>query len=218
MMSKIISFSLWGDASRYCIGAVKNAELAQEIFPDWQCKFFVDESVPEDYIKTLSEFSNSEVIMTTDSEVFGAFWRFYPMFESDDNIVISRDVDSRLSHREFRCVTEWMESDKKYSIIRDHDRHYDWPILAGMWGMKGKFDPKFLPMMNHYAGHHFYTIDQLFLRDQIWKYAKEDCLIHGFNEVEWMKEDRDLNHFIGQGYDENDNPLYSGESSGEKLQ
>lgn len=216
-MSKIISFSLWGDKPQYLIGAIKNAELAQEIFSEWQCKFFIDNTVPDSFIKDISKFSNSEVIKVEEPNVFGAFWRFYPMFESEENIVISRDTDSRLSHRELRCVNEWLKTKKKFSIIRDHDRHYDWPMLAGMWGMKGKFEDKFLLMMNHYAKHNFYTIDQLFLRDQIWQYAEKDSKIHGFNEVKWMQKNRDINHFIGQGYDENDNPIYSGESSGEKL-
>ena len=42
-------------------------------------------------------------------------------------------------------------------------------------------------------------------------------MIHGFLEVDWMKQNRNIDHFIGQGYDENDKPLYSGDSSGEKI-
>ena len=216
-MPKIISFSLWGAKSSYLEGAIKNADLAQKIFPDWKCKFFIDNSVPDFYIKKLSGFSNSEVIIISNTKAFGMFWRFYPMFESEDNVVISRDVDSRLSHREYKCINEWLTSEKKYSIIRDHDRHYDWPILGGMWGVKGKLDAKIAPIMDIYAAHHIYSIDQVFIRDQIWKYAKDDSFIHGFNEIEWMKKGRNLNHFIGQGYDEKDNPIYSGDSTGIKL-
>jgi len=34
-MKKIISFSLWGDNPVYTQGAIRNAELAKEIYPDW---------------------------------------------------------------------------------------------------------------------------------------------------------------------------------------
>ena len=43
------------------------------------------------------------------------------------------------------------------------------------------------------------------------------------NEAPYLKEwlehylNRNIDHFIGQGYDENDKPLYSGDSSGEKI-
>jgi len=32
-MKKVVSFSLWGDNPIYNIGAIRNAELAKEIYP-----------------------------------------------------------------------------------------------------------------------------------------------------------------------------------------
>lgn len=216
-MSKIISISVWGNAPSYSIGAIKNAEIAQKLFPDWTCRIFIDNTVPSSYIERMVELPNVELAQVDNNSIFGAFWRFYSMFQNDNDIVISRDSDSRLSEREKRCVDEWLESDKKFSIIRDHYSHYDWPILAGMWGMKGKLDDGILSTMESYAQHHFYTSDQIFLKDIIWKDAEKDSMIHGFLEVDWMKKTRDKNHFIGQGYTENDEPLYSGEKTGERI-
>jgi hypothetical protein len=216
-MSKIISMSVWGSSPSYSIGAIKNVELAKELFPDWTCRIFVDGTVPTHYVEKMLTMPNVELAKVDGENIFGAFWRFYSMFQNDEDIVISRDSDSRLSERELRCVNEWIESDKKFSIIRDHYPHYDWPILAGMWGMKGCLDDSILSFMEKYAQHHFYTSDQIFLKDVIWPLAKDNSLIHGFLEVDWMQETRDTNHFIGQGYDENDNPLYSGEKSGKRI-
>ena len=216
-MTKVISISVWGDAPRYCIGAIKNAELSRELLPDWTCRIFVDHTVPNQYINKLHSMENVEVAEVDDAGVFGAFWRFYSMFESDDTITISRDSDSRISPREVKCINEWLTSDKKFSIIRDHERHYDWPILAGMWGVKGKLDENIKNSMLEYSKHHFYTSDQIFLKDVIWKESETNSMIHGFLEVDWMKQNRNIDHFIGQGYDENDKPLYSGDSSGEKI-
>lgn len=216
-MSKIISISVWGSKPAYSIGAIKNIQLAQELFPDWICRIFVDGTVPTHYVEKMLEYSNVELAQIDNDNLYGMFWRFYSMFQNEDDIVISRDSDSRLSEREKRCIDEWLESDKKYSIIRDHHRHYDWPMLGGMWGMKGKLEDNILPVMEKYAQHHAYADDQVFLRDVIWTKAEKDSIVHGFLEVDWMKESRNNNHFIGQGYDENDKPLYSGDFNGEKI-
>jgi len=216
-MAKIISISVWGNNPAYSIGAIKNAQIAQELFPDWICRIFVDGTVPTHYVEDMLKLPNVELAQVEDESIFGAFWRFYSMFQSDDDIVLSRDSDSRLSEREVRCVNEWIESDKKFSIIRDHYPHYDWPMLAGMWGMKGKMEDHILSLMEKYSQHHFYTSDQIFLKDVVWKDAEKDSMIHGFLEVDWMMETRDKMHFIGQGYNENDEPLYSGEKTGERI-
>ena len=34
-MKKVISFSLWGKNPTYTIGAIKNAELASQFYPDF---------------------------------------------------------------------------------------------------------------------------------------------------------------------------------------
>lgn len=215
-INKIISISVWGDNPRYCVGAIKNAKLAQSIFPDWKCRIFIDDEVPSKYLSQLVNMPNVEISEVDDLSTYGAFWRFYSMFQNDDSIVISRDSDSRLSEREKRCVDEWIRSDKKFSIIRDHERHYDWPILAGMWGVKGSLNNSLYDKMTHYSRNHFYTVDQIFLSQEIWPIAKNDSLIHGFKEVEWMFQSRELikYNFIGQGYDENDNPIYDYKEKG----
>jgi len=215
-MNKIISISVWGDSARYCVGAIKNAEIAQKLLPDWICRIFVDYTVPSKYITILHGMKNVEVAEVDQEGIFGAFWRFYSMFQGDDNVIISRDSDSRISQREVKCINEWLTSDKKFSIIRDHERHYDWPILAGMWGMKGSLDESLFDIMNQYGKNHFYTADQIFLAKEIWPIAENNCFIHGFKEVEWMNKSRkDIkHHFIGQGYDENENPIYDYEDRG----
>ena len=35
-MKRVISYSLWGDNPTYLIGAIKNAEMAQEFYPDFE--------------------------------------------------------------------------------------------------------------------------------------------------------------------------------------
>jgi hypothetical protein len=52
-MKKIISFSLWGDNPKYTVGAIKNAELALSIYPDWICRYYIGKSTPQEIIDEL---------------------------------------------------------------------------------------------------------------------------------------------------------------------
>ena len=63
-MNKIISFCLWGDDPKYCVGAVRNAELAQDIYPDWTCRFYLGACVPQDIVAQLIQYDNVEIILS----------------------------------------------------------------------------------------------------------------------------------------------------------
>jgi hypothetical protein len=210
-MNKIISMSLWGNNPRYSIGAIRNAALAKKYFPEWRVRIYHDDLVNVDHLVTLSDYSNVDLInFSENKDIAPCFWRFLAAFESDDNIVLSRDTDSRLSQREKECVEKWLTVAEKYSIIRDHVRHYDFPMLAGMWGYKGKLSAEFLDKLLMYAKRNFYTIDQIYLHDVVWKEAQNDSLIFGLSEDPKFNASRFeiLPNFIGQGYDENDMPIY----------
>ena len=120
-MKKIISFSLWGDIPRYAEGAIRNAELALEVYPDWICRYYIGKNTPLETIGRLSGFDNTEIyIMNEPGDWTGMFWRFYPASDIDVDVMISRDVDSRLTSREKAAVDEWLEGDKDFHIMRDH--------------------------------------------------------------------------------------------------
>ena len=52
-MKKVISFSLWGDNPKYTIGAIRNAELIETIYPGWIGRFYCGESVPKEIVNEL---------------------------------------------------------------------------------------------------------------------------------------------------------------------
>jgi len=140
MAKNIISFSLWGNEPMYTIGAIRNAELAETVYPDWICRFYIGDDVAEDIVDKLKSFDNTEVIVMKDEENDwqGTLWRFNAITSNDDaDYVIFRDTDSRLSDREFEAVLEWKNSGKYFHIMRDHPYHTE-AILAGMWGCKPK--------------------------------------------------------------------------------
>ena len=123
-MKKVISISVWGNNPRYIEGAKKNAILAADHYPDWEMRIYA-----ENRLQPLFEDSPAKIYSPPYGWNNGMFWRFSPAFEQDVDVFISRDADSRIGNREVRCVNEWLSSGKKYHVIRDHERHYDFPIM-----------------------------------------------------------------------------------------
>jgi hypothetical protein len=169
---KIISFSLWGSNPIYTVGAVKNAVIAADLFPNWVCVFYCFKSVPISIVNQLIEMPNVDVRMVSDEynqlDNRGMFHRFLPADQVGVEYMISRDTDSRLSAREKVAVDEWLASGADFHLIRDHPYH-GVPILGGMWGVKGgrlkgidhairKFKPTSLKGQ-----------DQQFLKDWVWQ-------------------------------------------------
>jgi hypothetical protein len=203
---KIISISVWGDNPRYIVGANRQYELAKLYYPDWEFRIYTDDK------NKFANLTDANIIEVTDGS-YGMYWRFRAMFESGDNIVIVRDSDSRITIREKRAVNDWINSDKKFHTFRDHDAHFEFPIIGCAFGYKGKFITPVFNLMNKYAEQlNYYVGDQIFLRDVIWPLVQDTALVHSMNEG-WFGETRALlvnpYDFCGNGYDEHDMPMYA---------
>lgn len=134
---KIISYGVWGDNPFYTVGAIKNADLARILFPDWMCVFYCFESVPNEIVKELQSKQNCIVRLAPGvGDRRSALQRFFPAEEEGVEYFLSRDTDSRLSPREVMAVNEWISEGTDVHIIRDHPYH-SVPLLAGMWGVRG---------------------------------------------------------------------------------
>ena len=179
---KVISFSLWGDNPKYTLGAIKNADLAPKIYPGWICRFYINDTVPQNIIDDLATRDWVEIIKIDQKHLWqGLFWRFYPAADPDVAVMISRDTDSRLNQREKAAVDEWLLSDKQFHIMRDHPRHTV-PILGGMWGIKSN-GLNMVKLIDNYLNNDSsidiqYGIDQHFLATVIYPQIKERCLVH----------------------------------------
>jgi hypothetical protein len=208
-MKKIISFSLWGDNPTYTQGAIRNAELAKEIYSDWICRYYIGRSTPQQTIDTLSLFDNTEVIvMDVDGDWTGMFWRFYPAGEQDVDVVIIRDCDSRLNNREKDAVNEWLNSDKGFHIMRDHPYHTT-EILGGMWGSKKGVTPNIKQQIESYIKGDFWQVDQNFLRDIIYPIVKNNSLVHDeFFDKKPFPSKNEPKRFVGQAFNDKDEMLY----------
>jgi hypothetical protein len=209
-MKKVISFSLWGDDPKYTIGAIRNAELTPTIFPGWISRFYCGLSVPNDIIEKLNSLPHTEVIMMdTDGDWTGMFWRFYACEDSD--VMLSRDTDSRITIREKLAVDEWLESDKDFHIMRDHPYHGT-QILGGMWGVRNGILKNMKELIDNYNKGNFWQVDQNFLRDKIYPMIENTSYVHDefFNYNTHSKPfpiKREYGEFVGGRIGIDDKPI-----------
>lgn len=200
-MNKIISFSLWGNTPKYCVGAIKNAKLAPIIYPDWITRFYVGTDVSVDVIKELQN-ANAQVITCEEPGWNGMFWRFFAA-DSED-VVLSRDTDSRINLREKHAVDAWLNSDKPFHIMRDHP-HHNAVILGGMWGSRNSVLKGITRHILKYKKNNQYQVDQNFLRDIVYPRVKNYALVHDeFFENKPFPSQRIEEEYVGAPYNEND--------------
>ena len=205
---KLITFSLWGQNPKYLVGAIRNAELAKQIYPDWICRFYVGQSVPSQIIFQLERFENVQIVQRPEfGDWRGMFWRFLPASEDDVEVMISRDTDSRLSYREKAAVDEWLASKKALHIMRDHPYHR-YPILGGMWGVKKGAITDMKEMLNSFDQKDAYGTDYQFLADNIInKLDRKNMMVHDefFGSIgRCFPEERKGLEFVGKVFDENE--------------
>lgn len=153
-MRKVISFSVWGTERDYLIGAEKNAKIAPKVYPGWETWFYVEQGTKVE----LEDKADKVIYYEPEPGSDGMFQRFRPMQDSTVDVFISRDCDSRLSDREYQAVQEWLQGEKQFHAMRDHQAHAI-PVLGGMWGAKRNglinLDFVFNGLCSHKNSHYF---------------------------------------------------------------
>ncbi|MDK4680902.1 hypothetical protein QDY71_09870 [Kingella negevensis] len=173
----IISYSLFGDKPRYNEVSVMNAKIAREIYPEWTCRFYVNDTVPKNTITRL-QAQGAQIVDMTGSPIHGLFWRFLVAADTSVKRFIIRDADSLLSNKERAAVQEWLDSGKHFHVMRDALLH-DELILAGMWGgCGGVFHDMEQRILTSSARFRDRTIDQQFLRYAAWNTVKQSVFSH----------------------------------------
>jgi hypothetical protein len=207
-MKKIISFSLYGDNPKYCVGAIENAKIQNEIYPGWISRFYYNDTVPKKYIEQLISLGAETIDMSgTEMRNHGMFWRFLVCDDKSVDIFMCRDVDSRLNLREQSAVNEWIESDKRFHIMRDHPYH-DILVLGCAWGLKNNFSFNIENMiLNFIKNKPFkYGDDQIFLY-KLHKIFINDMICHDeffdYPNNRAFPKKRNEYEFVGDVFDEN---------------
>lgn len=176
-MKKIISFCLYGESPIYNRGAVENAKLINEIYPEWKGRFYIEKKVSTK-IKNEIKIHGSEVIEFEIQEGMNPMMtRFLPLEDPEVDVWISRDCDSRISNKEKIAVEEWLASGKTFHLMRDSHNHY-YPIMGGMFGIKNfqiRERGVSVPRIDLYYSE---GNDQSFLERFFWNFFSSDLLCH----------------------------------------
>tara|TARA_R100000742_G_C4278666_1_gene101791 strand:- start:2447 stop:3091 length:645 start_codon:yes stop_codon:yes gene_type:complete len=156
-------------------GAVRCVEHGRAKYPDWEWRFYIGDSVPAKTTAALRDEGCQLVFMKGVPENYlSTFWRFYACEDSD--VMISRDADSVILWREFHAVNEWLGSNRILHTMRDH-RHHAIPILAGMWGVKGRIE-NIRSQIESFPKKNRKGIEQTFLTKRIWPVFRDQSIAH----------------------------------------
>lgn len=207
---KIVSVSLYGREPMYLKGAIENARLVREVYPDWQLWVYVERGLDTEELK---ELGCAVFSMSKSRKHSGMFWRFLAAWQGNAEYVIFRDVDSRFNSRESAAVNAWIKSGELAHGMKDHPHHARLPIFGGMWGIQGGCLPLFVKhQLERQMGRFQKRVaDMDFLAKQVLPHIKDSYLIHSSVPTLWpsqpFPEHSPYDGFVGQQYDEFDNPI-----------
>jgi hypothetical protein len=180
-MKKVITFSLWGTSLKYCIGAIKNIDIAKKYYPDFECWIYIHiETVPNNIVNEIKKRDNVKIIFKSGdlNTCKPMMWRFEAIDDNEVEIMMSRDTDTRIYIREKEAVDEWLSSDKLFHIMRDHPAHGSL-ILGGMFGTRKISEIKsWTKIIDTFVQNGIRQYDQDFLVNYIYPKIKNDSIIH----------------------------------------
>lgn len=143
-MKKIISYALfgygkessadWFEFNTYLRGLMINIRMKELLMPDWKIRVYIDKISYEKFKELFDALDMIEVFVENPTELsMASLWRLKPLFDSEVEYMISRDLDSVLTYRDAQAVKDWIDSGKCAHAITDSEGH-GIPMLAGMIG------------------------------------------------------------------------------------
>ena len=132
--SRIISYYLFGSEPSIIEGAIANTKIASQIFPEWIVRIYHDDTVPSQALETIRS-DNVQLININTDEPFEPKEMWNLLVASDPCLerYLIRNIDSRLTEREKSAVDQWIDSGKRFHIMRDHPFHVNHSVPNGLW-------------------------------------------------------------------------------------
>lgn len=178
----VIAFSLYGENPRYVQPLLVSAELRPHLYPLWSMRIYVDDTVSNDLVRTLSS-KGCDVARVKAPGLAGTFWRFLVADDEKIDRFLVRDADSIINIRERVAVDAWLQSRRHFHVMRDFYSHSEL-ILAGMWGGVRGAIPSMRKLIDQWRNvpravvYNQTTVDQIFLREKVWPIAHHSVLVH----------------------------------------
>lgn len=179
-MKRVVTFCLWGKSPRYNVGLIKNVELVKKMYPGYEAWVYIHaQTIPGDTVNKLREFDHVKILVKSGdlNKCKPMTWRFEAIDDPDVEIMLSRDIDTRIVQREVDAVNEWLESDKLFHIMRDHPYHNS-KIFGGMFGTKKIPEvSSWKAIIDKHVQRSNYMYD-VHILDLIYIFVKDRAMIH----------------------------------------
>ena len=134
---RVLSYCVFGDKPKYCLGMVKNLEQIKVLFPGYNVWIYLGNDVPQKYIDKYNTFENVTLIHNDFTGGRLMAHRYF-VLENDFDFYFMRDADSRFGDRDLWCIQHFLRSPYNVFTIRDHPYHMR-PLMGGQTGFKNVF-------------------------------------------------------------------------------
>jgi tetratricopeptide (TPR) repeat protein len=179
----VISYAVWGNQLKHLRGAARNLLLAPALYPGWQMRFYVDETVPADFIDLVADLGGITVPMTETDSRFGKLGqRFRVANDPGVGRFLVRDAHAVFSRREVLAVHTWIASNRWFHVVRDWWTHTD-VVRPGLWGGIAGVLPDLAAEQAAFErdfgqenGHEPADLGGRFVQSRLWPYVKQSCL------------------------------------------
>ena len=186
-MVNAFSFCLYGPKTdRYYTGMQQNVLLALKHFPAWKVYVYIAPDVEPDMVLWLRGYNN---VVLRNTHVIGAanmIHRFYAIDESDVDIMMVRDADSRIHWKDRWAIRAFARQPQFIAhTIRDNIEHTA-AMMGGLWGIRKSSGLNMHHEYTHYVEDqskgHRQGHDQNFLGDVIYPKVVARMLVHYSNK------------------------------------
>lgn len=215
---RVISFCIYGSEQKYCKGLLENIEIIKNKLPDFYIFIYVGNEVPEYYINLYKDYNKVKLFFTNINGYNNRIYRFFAIDETDVDVMIVRDVDSRIHNRDIWCILHFINSKYYAHTIRDHPEHRT-QIMGGLWGLKkGLLNKKmkdiYLQYNKNEIDHNEVQYDQIFLKEILYNGVVKYMIVYLNNIKLRLRHDENIflipfkiinNQFCGQVVEYNNN-------------
>lgn len=184
------SFCLYGPPNpKYYDGLLRNVEQIHLHFPGWAIYVYVGADVSQAFIDRLSR-AHVRVRPTGRTGPVLMMYRFLAIDEPDVDVMMVRDADSRIHHRDRFAIQEFIASKFHVHAIRDHPYHTI-QLLGGLWGIKKSPEtPAMTPLVEPQVQKPWnFGDDQVFLRDVLYPMIQSQLLVHTSQSYRYSDEE-----------------------------
>ena len=168
MSTIAFSFCIYGSEKNYYHGLLENIDIIKAEFTNYSIYIYkgvCDPSwvFPDDpYVK---------IIETGKEGAINMLHRYIPVLTQP--VGFTRDADSRITKRDLWCINQFLNSDKKYHVIRDHFYHRS-KILGGLFGWKQAVNFTLTGLDKSVC----YGYDESYINEALYPLIKNDILVH----------------------------------------